>query len=140
MPYLSEFEIPLDQVNYHEVMGLDDTALKTIPIKEFNKLLKEKNFGKIKKDEIKKWFSKKRRTLMNKGYAKGSRKKKDDEMESFKKDIVEIQKEIDKLPTLEQLQKDYNDLRESMEDLTARCGYHDIILSDDSDDSLSGLK
>ena len=54
----------MDQENCLEDVGLDDEGLVTIPIKQFNKLLKDKGIkGTIREKEIKK----RRRTLLNRG-------------------------------------------------------------------------
>ena len=66
----------------------------------------------------------------------GSRKKKDEELESLTKQNDNIMRELDTYDTLESLEEEYYKLRNEVKYLRDLNRYYGMVLSDDSDDEL----
>ena len=74
------------------------------------------------------------------GYANKSRTEKDEVMTRNEQEIIAFRRQIEAMPPQEELENDYNSLRRIVNDLRAQYRQHDIMMSDDSDDSLSDLQ
>ena len=117
----------IPSVNYRDDIKLDDNALVTISTKDLNRRLTKAGISKTRRKQIKS----ERRTLKNRGYASSCRVSREDEEQQLERDILELQREIDKYPPVEQLEQRYTQLRKDVKDLKT------VMNITDSDDSLS---
>ena len=74
------------------------------------------------------------------GYANKSRTEKDEVMTQTEQEVIALKRQITAMPPLVELEEEYNSLRRIVNDLMAQVRQHNIMMSDDSDDSLSGLQ
>ena len=84
----STLKFPPRPINYKSDIGLDDVDLVTKTVKEFNAHAKTVGLKKERIDEIKG----QRRKLKNRGYAKNSRIKKENEKKRLMQEIADLQR------------------------------------------------
>lgn len=114
--YIRKDDLP---INPRNDIGLSDQDLVTMGVKDLNRCLKRKNISKERQSQIKE----ERRTLKNRGYAAGSREKKDAECkhlmkinEKLKSDIYREQKMLEKARfEMEQLLAKYREQEVELE-------------------------